>query len=123
MNNTKQFKSYMVSTKATVIKLLGITEKAYDEYLYDVATDWLLDHLHNDTLVVFDVMEHEAFWTWWRLQTYHRNDEWLKSVVHIKEPQRLLNDWFYFHSATRLLDMKNKHAQILYNSYANINWY
>lgn len=126
MSNTKFIKHQMQVTTNKVTNTLGISSEAYIKYLYDAATNWLLDHLNNDTLVVDEVMQTAEFWKWWALQAYHRDVQWLSSSAYAiaasHEPARLLNDWLYYHSAARLLDMNNKHAQILYNSYANINW-
>lgn len=109
-----------------VVAIIGITSEAYLQHLYNVAIEWLLDHLNNDTEVVDEVMQCQAFWSWWALQAYHRDSQWLNSVAYgiatYQEPARLLNDWMYYHSTARLINMQNKHAQILFNSYANINW-
>lgn len=116
----------MQITANKVTSILGINLAAYASFLHDAGTDWLLDHLNNDTLVVDEVMQTDEFWAWWALQAYHRDVQWLSSSAYAiaahHEPDRLLNDWLYYHSAARLIDMRNKHAQILFNSYANINW-
>ena len=126
MNNTKFIKNQIQVTLHKVTAILGISIDTYKDYIHNEGTEWLLDHLHGDTLVVDDVMECKAFWTWWKLQAYHRDINWLDSNAYAiatnQEPTRLLNDWIYYHSATRLTNMDLKHAQLLYNGYANINW-
>lgn len=113
--------------KNKVLCLLGITAEAYDHYLNEMAIEFLLDHLGGDTLDVDDVLQCQNFSSWWQLQAHHRDTEWISSMGYAIagkfEAARLLNDWLYYHSALRLLDMNNQHAQILYNSYANINFY
>jgi len=126
MSQAKFIKSQMDVTMKKVTSILGINSDTYFTHLYSVATEWLLDHLNNDTLAVDEVMQTQEFWRWWALQAYHRDCNWLDSsaygIAAKHETARLLNDWLYYHSSARLLNMENKHAQLLYNSYANINW-
>lgn len=126
MSNTQFVKNQMDVTANRVISTLGITRDAYMNMHYNSATEWLLNHFANDTLIVDEVMQKKEFWSWWALQAYHRDNQWLNSITHINatyyERNRLIADWIYYHSVGRLSDMANKHAQILFNSYANINW-
>jgi hypothetical protein len=123
MTNVKFIQQQQIVTMHKVTAIIGISKDAYYSYLYDAAVEWLLDHLHNDTDVVDDVMQCDVFWSWWFVGCYHRDNEWLNTnACNDNEAARLLNDWLYYHSASRLCDMQNKHAQLLYNGYANINW-
>lgn len=105
-----------------VCNLCRITPANYSSYLKEAATDWLIAHL-QDTAAVDDVMQCDVFWSWWSLQAYHRTATWLNQYMsYTTEPDRILNDWMFYHSAPRLTNQSVKDAQILYNGYANINW-
>jgi hypothetical protein len=122
MTNVKFIKQQQQVTMHKVTALIGLGKDAYYSYLYDAAINWLLEHLNHHTDVVDDVMQCDVFWSWWFVQAYHRDNEWLNTICNKQDTTRLLNDWLYYHCSTRLCDMNNKHANLLYNGYANINW-
>lgn len=117
----------MVVTTNKVINILGISVENYVKYLHDSATNWLLIKYQNDTLKVDDVMQHASFWNWWALQAYHRDVQWLETSAYAiaanHETERLLTDWLYYHSASRLHNPHVKHAQLLSSSFTSINWF
>jgi hypothetical protein len=123
MTHVKFIQQQQVLTMRKVVAKLGIDEYSYYSYLHSMGLEWLMYHL-QDIDAVDEVMLCEVFWSWWYLNAYHRDNEYL--AVHATkafEPSRLLNDWLYYHSAKRLCDMQYKHATILFDGYANINWH
>lgn len=123
MSHTAFMRNQMAQTTQKICKTLCISQHVYYEYLHEQAIEWLLQHLRNDTESVDDVMQTKVFWKWWHLHAHHRDNAWLKVTYTANpEPKRLLNDWLYYHSADRLSNMEVKHAELLFNAYANINW-
>lgn len=127
MTHTATLKNSMHITTNKVVTLLCISIEDYNHLQWSFAADWLLDQLNHDTPLVDDIMQHPAFMQWWNLNAFHRNNDWFESIAYAiankQEPNRMLNDYMYFNSSLRLCDQQFKHAQILFNSYANINWF
>jgi hypothetical protein len=126
MSNVKFIQQQQQVTMHKVTALTGGTKEVYYSYLHSCALDWLMLHLRGNADAVDDVMQCEVFWSWWYLNAYHRDNEWLTRwpafAKNDTESERLYNDWLYYHSAERLNNMEYKHALILFNGYANINW-
>jgi hypothetical protein len=123
MTNVKFIQQQQVLTMRKVIAKIGIDEYTYYTYLHSMGIEFLMHHL-QDLDAVDDVMLCDVFWNWWYLNAYHRDNEYI--AIHATRPyeqQRLLNDWLYYHSATRLCNIQHNHATILFNGYANINWH
>jgi hypothetical protein len=126
ITHTQFMRNQMDVTMHKVAATLGITVQDYIQHLYNCSTDWLMHHLNHDYDAADNVMQCQEFYKWWALHAYHRDCQWLQTIANAvavyNEPNRLIADWLYYHSATRLTNLKNKQAQTLFNAYANINW-
>lgn len=119
MSHTKQFQNQMQITLNKVCKMVGITPADYYKQQVQLATDWLMHELSNDTIAVDEVMQTTVFWSWWYLHAYHRSNIFIDSYHLVANPQQY---YFDIHSVHNLCSRHTKHGNLLYNAYANIQW-
>ncbi|QEM13448.1 hypothetical protein [Mucilaginibacter rubeus] len=87
MNKIKQAVTIQAVTREKVMKLLGLTEEQYGEYVIDHGLAYLRLHL-GDNLMAKSLPQTALFWGWWRNHWHTVDMDFVDEVRKLTQAER-----------------------------------